>query len=91
MPKTLEEAIGCWTSNKEFNSLIHQSRKIGIAAQSVRKYTITNKPAQLGIELGVLRKRLETMLQLAIDAQRRFTEIMETNELENSGPDSNPT
>ena len=82
MPKTLEDAIGCWTSNKEFNSLIHQSRKVSIAAQSCRKYTIADKPAQLGMELVVLRKRLETMLETTIDTQRRFTEIMETGELE---------
>ena len=82
MPKTLEAAIGCWTSNKEYNSLIHQSRKIGIAAQSCRRYTLANKPAQLEIELKVLRNRLETMLELTKDAQRRITEIMQTGELE---------
>jgi hypothetical protein len=82
MPKTLEAAIGCWTSDKDYNSLIHQSHKIGIAAQSCRRYTLANKPVQLEIELKVLRNRLETMLELTIDAQRRITEIMQTGELE---------
>ena len=82
MTKTLEQAIGCWTSNREYNSLIHQARKISISAGICRKYTLANKPTQLGIEIGVLRKRLETMLQLTIDAQKLYTEIMETKELE---------
>jgi len=80
--KSLDDAIGCWTVNSEYNSLPTMARKVSIAASTCRKYTTAGKVDQLALELGVLRKRLETMLELTVDAQRRLKEIVDTNELE---------
>jgi hypothetical protein len=80
--KSLDDAIGCWTVNSEYNSLPTMARKVSIAASTCRWLTTAGKVERLALELGILQKRLETMLQLTIDAQRRLKEIIDTNELD---------
>jgi hypothetical protein len=79
--KSLDDAVGCWTVNTEYNSLPTMARKVSIATSRCRKFTTAGKVAQLALELEILRKRLGTMLELTVDAQRRLKEIVDTNEL----------
>jgi hypothetical protein len=82
MTKTLEEAIGCWTTNLEYNSLVVMARRISMSATLCRKHTMANKPNQLKLELHILHQRLDAMLALTLQATDRLYQIIGTNELE---------
>lgn len=79
--KTLEEAIGCWTVNSDYNSLTVLASGIKHTANRCQRITKRNQPpGELLTELDVLKRRTETMLELTNDAIRRCTQIIETGE-----------
>jgi len=80
--KTLEQAIGCWTVNEDYNVLPAMGKMILKTCKRARAITKRGNAKQLKAELFVLRKRLITTLDLCKDAERRLTEIIETKELE---------
>lgn len=81
MSKTLEEAIGCWTTNAEYNALFKMSHMVKQTAYDCRRLTIKGNPQKLLPELVLLRNRLESMLDVTNSAIRRCQEIIETNEV----------
>ena len=82
--KTLEQAIGCWTVNPNYNSLVCMARHISESTRHCRHKTLRNNPSALAAELRVLRGRLEAMIETTNDAIKRCAEIINTNELESS-------
>lgn len=80
--KTLEEAIGCWTVNREYNSLPRLAKMVSEAARWCRASTLHSKnPQLLKRDLDILRARLETMMETTLSAQARLTQIIKTEEL----------
>lgn len=81
MTKTLEEAIGCWTVNMEYNSLPALASLVKNSANRCSRITKRSTPIILAMELEILRKRAETILELTNDAIRRCREIIEKGEV----------
>ena len=79
--KTLEDAIGCWTTNPEYNGLVQIASIVGASARLCRTKTLNNNPQGLLEELELLQKRVNTMEELTNDTIRRCREIINTNEL----------
>ena len=82
MTKTLQDAIGCWTTYSgglhDKILLLRQSR------QACARLTRQNKSAEhLLDELMLFHQRAETLLEMLQDAERRCREIIETEELSN--------
>lgn len=80
--KTLDQAIGCWTVNPDYNSLVCMAKHVSKSARLCRDRTLSGRPAKLAEELRVLRGRLAAMIETTDDAVRRCAEIIDTNELE---------
>jgi hypothetical protein len=80
--KTLDDAIGCWTTRPDWNSVVPYSKLISNSAKACRRETLRNNPMKLVAELEILRNRLNGMLELTTDAERRLAQIIATNELE---------
>ncbi len=79
--KTLDEAIGCWTVHPEYLNLVKLAGMVSDSARLCKRVTLQNDPALLTTELELLRKRLESMTEVTLDAQRRLRQIIETKEL----------
>lgn len=83
MYKTLNDAIGCWTVNPNYNSLPHLAMTIRSSAVSCRCKTLRNYHPQLLLdELKVLRRRLDAMIETTDSAVTRCQQIIDTKELE---------
>ena len=82
MTKTLEEAIGCWTVNRDYNSLPQLARGVSEAARWCRQKTLRGRPHKLLRDLRLLCGRLEAMLEVTNDAIRRCEKIINTDEVE---------
>lgn len=80
--KTLEQAIGCWTSNRQYNSLEIIADLVKESARGCRKATLKDDPMKLAGELELLSARLRTLTELNNDAMRRLTVIIQTGELQ---------
>jgi len=81
MSKTLEQAIGCWTVNREYNSLDQLAKGVSASARAARVKTLKNKPHHLLRELQVLRARLGAMVDVTDGAINRCKQIIDTGEL----------
>lgn len=78
--KTLNDAIGCWTNSD--NSLAHMAMNIHAAAAKCRGITKKNMaPEVLLEELSLLKRRLESMMEITEGAIKRCKEIIDTEEL----------
>lgn len=81
MTRTLEEAIGCWTTNLNYNSLPILTSIVKEAAGWCRKATLKSSPGVLRSELKILRGRLDAMIEVTDGAIKRCSEIIENNEV----------
>lgn len=82
MSKTLEEAIGCWTVNKDYNSLQVLATNISKTAARCRRITQQNKPpAVLKTELELLQRQIVTIEETTEEAIIRCNVIIVTKEL----------
>ena len=82
MTKTLNEAIGCWTTNLDYNCLTVLASMVKATATRCRRLTLQNtSPAVLLSELELLRKRLEATTETTNSAIKRCKEIIATNEV----------
>ena len=79
--KTLEDAIGCWTFNRDYNSLDYLATLVSSSARSCREKTLSGDPRELITELHFLRGRLGAMTEAADDALRGCKEIIDTGEV----------
>lgn len=81
MPKTLEEVIGCWTVNPQFNSLPRMANRVKVCTTRCSRATRAGSPRELKDELRVLKMQLSSMLKLATEADKRLDEIILKHEL----------
>ena len=79
MAKTLDEAIGCWTTSND--GLISHSKNISEAVRWCHQKTNKGNPRSLITDLLILRGRLGAMVEITDGALARCTEIIATNEL----------
>lgn len=81
--KSLENAIGCWTVNPDYNSLPVLAKGVREAAIWCRRATLSKKsdPAFLRRDLKILRARLDAMVEVTDSAIVRCQQIIDTNEL----------
>ena len=81
--KTLNDAIGCWTVNRDYNSLPALATKVTEAARWCRDSTLhkRNDPHRLLRDLNILKARLGSMTETIDSAIKRCEEIIHTNEL----------
>ena len=84
MAKTLNDAIGCWTVNTDYNSLPILANMIKKTANRCKRITLAKRsdPKKLLSELVLLHRRLESMDEITCDAIRRCKQIINTNEVE---------
>lgn len=82
MSKNLEQAIGCWTVNREYNSLPKMGSSILLSANDCRRSTQAGDAERLCEDLRVLRSRLMAMLETTDHAMRRMAQILQTNEVD---------
>lgn len=81
--KTLEQAIGCWTTNKQYNSLPVLCRRVLDTATRCSRITKRNKKLEILLEeLDLLIKQINTLLKLAEDTRNRCMKIITTDELQ---------
>ena len=76
---SLEDAIGCWTTNREYGSLDVRATLILSSARFCRRKTLKGDPHTLLPELRLLRSRLESMMEITDGAIRRCEEIIADN------------
>jgi hypothetical protein len=79
--KTLEEAIGCWTVNPDFNSLPVHARRVLKTVDACKRKTLKGDPMALQSELHVLRMQVMSMTELVESAELRLTQIIANDEL----------
>lgn len=80
--KTLDQAIGCWTTNVD-GGLIAKVALIKASVLACKHITLrNNSPRVLLNELELLQKRIDTIRDLARAAHRRCQQIIDTKELE---------
>ena len=79
--KTLDDAIGCWTVNPDYNSLPTMAGHILKTTRQCRSQTLRGNPQALKGQLHALRAKLLTMVELTDDAIRRLQQIIDTDEL----------
>ena len=77
--KTLEDAIGCWTTSQE--GLKSKAALIANSVKFCRFRTEENNPQKLLKELRLLKDRISTIKELTVDAIERCHEIINTEEL----------
>lgn len=82
MPKSLNDAIGCWTTDT--GGLLWRGSLVMEAVRKCRYATQlkSNNPERLKVELDLLKARTEALLDLTKDAQKRLQYIVETKELD---------
>lgn len=78
MAKSLDDAIGCWTVNKQFLSLPILAKKVSEAANWCQQRTLSklNDPQLLLNDLRILRSRLDSMVEVADSAIARCQQII---------------
>jgi hypothetical protein len=79
MRKTLDDAIGCWTTSDD--GLGHSAAFINQSVRNIQRATKKNTPLILLTELKLLHRRLNAMTELALHASVRCQNIIETNEV----------
>ena len=79
--KPLDEAIGCWTNNADYNALFKQAARLLATAQRCRTRTRAGNPDALRAELILLEKQVDAMRELTSDTIRRCRQIISTGEV----------
>lgn len=82
MPKSLEDAIGCWTVNPSYNSLPTLARMVLETTKCCRRTTQRGNPDKLKADLSDLYSQASSLRELAESAIHRLNQIIETKELE---------
>lgn len=78
--KTLEDAIGCWTTSED--GMHDRGEMIVQSIRAVKRQTKRNNTDRLFEELHLLHRRLTSTLELTNDAMRRLHIIVVSKELE---------
>lgn len=81
MPKSLEDAIGCWTTATEWHTLKSLAELCKDSGRGAAKATKKNDPDWLMDELLLLKERIKSLDGMTTDAINRLKAIIETNEL----------
>jgi hypothetical protein len=79
MPKSLDQAIGCWTTNPD--ALQGRLKLLSLSVRASKRITERNQdPRKLYEELKIMLRRIDSFKEIAASAQARCKEIIETGE-----------
>lgn len=81
MSKSLNDAIGCWTVNLNYNALPVLAKMVSVTAARCRSITFEGDPARLLDELNLLRRQIDSFAEVTDSAITRCKQIIATNEL----------
>lgn len=85
--KTLKDAIGCWTSaDGKWKDLVGVADTVTKTAKRCRQITNANRSPQVLLsELELLKRQIDSAMELTQSAIVRCNEIISTKELEPRG------
>jgi hypothetical protein len=80
MGKSLEAAIGCWTTSPD--GLVHISGLVRQSVMAAKRATESGNIKKLYQEIAIMRKRIRVLDDLALATSVRLNEIITTKELD---------